>query len=234
MKKILFGLLIVSVLMINFVSAVDCVVPIYNMVITTDTKFCSGEYPSIFTMRIIGDGIDLNCNDVIIRDLNSGIRIYGSNNIIRNCNLYGYSKGIVSEEGDRNTIKNNNIFTPYGIIIYDSDKSKIIKNKIEGKFGGITIQRSNNSIISRNSVSSIIHGVGIFVGPATFYGSSYNNLIVNNYVKDSSSGFWLASGEDNKIIKNTFVNNGIDIVDYSNSPSNKFINNIFNTSYTSS
>ena len=205
----------------------NCVVPYKGMTISSNTQLCFGNYslstnnngqPHILGLShgdiiINNDNIILDCNGSPIYGVGIGIENNGHKNVtIRNCEIYGYSKGIYFYNDATGAIENNSFFNNEFNIYSDSSSLNVINNRLfGGKYGiysthGSTINAEDNNIFNTD--------YGIYLtGPG--------NTITNNHFSSNEFHIFIDADSytdcDNDISHNDELNNifdGHDILYY--------------------
>ncbi|MFW9866750.1 MAG: nitrous oxide reductase family maturation protein NosD [Candidatus Thorarchaeota archaeon] len=160
-------------------------------------------------------------NSRFIDNLNSGIQIYGDNNLI-STNIIKWNKvspdayaGIrVSGNFNNitaNEISRNNLF---GISLTDDNNVVLNNNIFNNSRYGIALSSNLNEIITNNITNNGISGIRIF--------ASYNNITGNLIENNTAYGIEIFNdySENNLIYTNLFINNGIQASDNSTPFSN--------------
>ncbi len=224
-------------------AAGNCVVPIDGMNITTNTKFCYGEYYIPNGIHIKSNNVAIDCgnskiigNDTLwISYGKAGIDAVNKNNIfIKNCILKNYASGLylgqTSNSNFRNIVANNN---GMGILLSRSSNN-ILKDidSISNRQEGIVFQGIHNSQLlncrSEYSNFGTGHGRGLYLS------ESNNNLIRNcSFTNNDDFNIVIMRASSNNIIENSilkFSPIGIGTQSmpiYGNSINNSIRNNIF-------
>ena len=168
--------------------------------------------------------IDGNEFDCVIKLIADEIKI--SNFTIQNAGSNVDLAGIYINS-NTNIISNNKITSnsldgnAYGVLILDnSNHNSIINNIIQKSYyAGIEIRHSNNTILSNNYFTDNIQG-SILIGF-----ESFNNIIINNTIKDYICLIFFESF-NNSIIRNHFINLGYALI-FTNSGDNIITENNF-------
>ena len=158
---------------------------------------------SILKNDIIFDG-----NGYIINPITRGVTIYGVDNVtVKNC---------IIKEGKE-----------VGFMVDRSSNIKILNNTVTGTSvlfpglqptGGILFWIVNSSIISGNYLEENYES--IFLGAKSQY-----NLIVANILINNQNGISLYDSSNNRIYKNNFINNTIQVYDNKSTSINTWQNN---------
>lgn len=239
MKRILL-FLGVLIILINSVSALDCVVPTDGMIITEDTIFCEGEYYLPNGITIGANNINLDCNNAkLVGEMNdtwipiiylsdySAISLRYKNNVkINNCDVTNYVVGIHLYHSSNNIIENNigrnNRDSIY--LDYYSDNNVIMGNYLKHNlWRAIMVQASGYNLIENNEVVNNKHhsyiyyhnkgqGQGIELAGIKYpLNIGGNNIVRNNFFSNNYWAIFIWGKGNNTIIGNTFKNNELGV-----------------------
>ena len=207
--------------------------------------------------------------DNLIRGFWDGISLdYSKNNILRNNSMYG--SGILTEDkndidesnliNDKSTyyyynlsgikvpedagqvilIKCNNFiienlsisYTTLGISIFESYNNTIKNNIIFNNTDfGILINNSDDNVFSNNHIYNNPYGISLSPGGLKDYlykANCENNKILKNNILDNGIGLAIMKTNENKIFENNFISNmkQVDLVEsFNNNFSNNFWDN---------
>ena len=170
-NKFLF--IFIILLSINFIFAIECgSMPSDNCEVTQNTTFVKGNYFLPNGIRIMADGIILDCNNSILigTRLGNGIRTSYDYNTIKNCKIINYSSAIYLVDNlgpvdpEFNTIIGNTFEQNYyGVHFYrDPEFNNITKNILKNNSVGIYFQNQdltkpeNNKVYHNNFVDNLI------------------------------------------------------------------------------
>jgi parallel beta-helix repeat protein len=195
-----------------------------------------------------GTGIDLNSEDVIMRNntmsnngYNFNVVIYSNQDIDTSNTVDGKpiyywlnqrDKQIPSDAGDVVVIDSTNITVKNlslerngrGILFKNTNDSMITNVNVSYNLFGIVLGSSNNNTVTDNFFSNNDHGIRL--------GSSNNNTVCNNLLTKNNYGLKLSRSDDNDVSSNTALNNayGIFLEDSANNRmrNNKMIGNQYN------
>lgn len=144
----------------------ECIIPLDDMVVDSHVKFCSGKY-FVEDLYIESDNNVVDCQGSFLygNGSSNGIIMRGSiNSIIKNCNIFNYTKGIIVTHEDKeygtrlsrdNIIVNNSIFNvDYGIYI---TKKNRIENKVEKITNNTIIADKYNICLQHNTVIDAVN-----------------------------------------------------------------------------
>jgi len=147
-----------------------------------------------------------NINDFIVVERNNTI-INGADYTLQGTLGEG-GTGIDLSGRSNITIKNTNIIFFYdGIDLLHSSNTTITGNSIQvnGVYG-IYHYGSSNTTITGNNITNSNWGI-------LFYGSSGNTISGNNIRNNLWGGIWLEDSSNNTVSGNTFINNGLIVLD---------------------
>jgi len=217
----LFIFTMLILILINFVSAVECgSAPINGCTITQDTIFDPGTYNLRNGIEIGADNVILDCNNAVLNGSgkssinnsciasangkNIGILICQKKNVtIKNCYIDKYNYGIIAVanfpgQNLYSNIINNQITNSKdrGIWFLSSNLNIIADNELKNNPDGIMLSGGNSNFISGNKISNSTY-------EAILVTSSSGNVIANNIVYDNQRGVWLWRTYLSKIINNT-------------------------------
>ncbi len=143
--------------------------------------------------------IDLNAHDNGATDLDHGLYISTSHNLVEKSTVHhnaGYGvhvyNGYVGQSADNNIVRNNQV--------YDNNQS-------QGYGAGILLASGDSNIAYNNLIWGSSHYVGLQIGFSASNPMAYNNTIYNNHY-----GVDIGSSSSNAVIQNNIV--------YSSSASN--------------
>ncbi len=192
----------------------------YNYIITNNVL--NNDYGiRVFNLS---DGNNITGNTFSFNSGN-GIDVWSStNNNISDNNASDNDGGIKLSLSTWNTIINNTIFssTWHGILLYGSDRNKVINNNASlNPASGIYLGASNENDVIGNTVSNNERGIFLFLSSdnviencsvfSNSYGirpeeKSYNNIVINSTILNSSSYDFHLSGGSSIIAINTTFN----------------------------
>jgi len=197
----LFGI----VFLFSYVSAVECgSVPVDGCIVSQNTNFTTGTYNLANGIDISVDSIILDCQGSTLIGTNTGIEVFGSDNlIIKNCILKNYAVGIYLKYSgtcpsslnapQSNKIINNSIYnssrgvdmggglcTPGGERY--SNNNNFVDNYFFGNDKGAFIFNSRNSNLTGNSFVNNTQ-YGIHFAQAVYDSVVYNNSFYNNSIR---------------------------------------------------
>ena len=198
----------------------------YENIVVNKKLTIKSENGSAFTKidgNRSGNVIEIYYDSVKIEGLTitgggSGIKVkYGSLTIINNNISYNSGSGIYGDFSSNNLISNNNItYNEYGIDLgWYSSNNLISNNSISNNSVGISLL--DNNLISNNSISNNnLFGINV----------RSNNLIKNNKISYNRNSGLLLRGSSNKVMNNTFINDGLDVSpgSYNNEVENNSVN----------
>jgi len=256
MKKLIL-VLIGLVLCALSVSAVECgSVPTDGCVVTVDTTFTPGTYNLPNGISIGANDITLDCNSAKIfgGGSNSGIFMQSrSRNLIKNCVIQNFTRGIWMRLGSQNNSIINNTLLNTGITLHQNTTryNVILSNSLEWIYSEL----SGNNQIKHNTIFNELGFVGsnenlitdnIFITPledmtsarpSITLAASLGNTVQNNIIQNRRYGIFLYSqqyysephSKNNLIINNTIYNISVMGIQISNTSTNNTIilNNIY-------
>ncbi len=241
--SILFSLIIAMLLLPNFASAIECGErPTDGCEISKSTTFVKDSYNLPNGIKIIGDGVTLDCNNSILignisNSISEGIDIskfQARDIVVKNCIIVNYRRNAI---GGRyvihGIIRNNTIINASnGILLGGTEGTIIEQNKIFN--AGISMNlRAVKSIIRDNLLFNgedfISYGVGYYGDGIMLEGN--DNIIERNKIITVVRGILLGQifGSSNNTISDNFIYNssshGIDLTN-SDNKDNVLLNNI--------
>jgi len=162
---------------------IACSVPVDNMVISQDIRFCVNIYELPNGVRSSSNGIIIDCRGSILNgdDTGNGIYTTSDEGIIRNCNVRNYNTGIYLHGAKHNIVIGNNLNNNIRYAMYlnwHSDNNTIINNSLSftNNYVGVQFWNSGNNTMRYNQVRG--HDKGIYNnGEGNRF--SYNNLYDN-------------------------------------------------------
>ena len=202
---------------------VPCTTPQNNMIVTTNTLLCPGEYELPNGISIASSGITLRCDGAVLRGSLSqdsvGVGVNGFDNVkISGCEIREYATGIqVANSKNTEIFENKLLKNTDGIVIKNVSGSRINMNRIMSnlRYGlNASLSLNNNftfNIFSVNEKSSMIleNSGSNFIG--------YNSL---------SQGLQISGGTRNTILKNDIsFNNGDGVKVINNADNIEFVEN---------
>jgi PGF-pre-PGF domain-containing protein len=233
-------LLILLKKFIGFVifSQEGCVMPIDNLMLTSNTVLCAGlhnidDSDGDGAIIINSNDIILDCNNSIINGTNAGNSIaihtnWKNNLIIKNCQFNNFYRFIyVTENSDYTEIVNNTFGNTSNVnILSYSDNLKIKNNQFTQSNNLLVYSTSNNGIFSDNSInlSNKIYSTLI-----SLENQASEWSIKNNYLENSIFYFNIAPSI--VIQNNTFINienNAFAALTLKNSINSEISQNTFN------
>ncbi|MFH2027555.1 MAG: NosD domain-containing protein, partial [Nanoarchaeota archaeon] len=183
----------------------DCILPADNMLISSDTVFCPGEY-HIPNGMSIGSGATLKCMGTVLKGLEpaKGISIKSDSVTIRDCTFTNYYNSIFSQ--------------------YYHHNSKIINNTIMNNPSvGIWLELSNNNLVESNTLDGCsikqYHGVNNvyrnnkifdFSYPCIIFHDTSYSWLINNSISDCRQGVVLHWGSKYNVVENNHIFNNTD------------------------
>jgi parallel beta-helix repeat protein len=209
----------------------SCVIPTNGMNITNSTALCRDVYHFPNGINIVSNNVVLDCNGstIIGNNTRSGISIFSSNNIAKNCFLQSYGVGI-SVAGTNNTVENNIILSCHTGISSSGNDQHLIRNIISNAWDAFWIGYSNGNIIVNNTAMNSARGFLLdTVSNSIFTGNKirnnfqqgivfwflirYNNF-TGNILSGNNDGIYAGlSGHGNLIYLNIFLDNSIQYYD---------------------
>jgi parallel beta-helix repeat protein len=179
-------------------------------------NFSSGVQNTILDCQ----GYNIDSNDT----LNTwGVYLSGDNyNIIKNCNITDFERGVYLVSSSNNNLTNNNFSSNvrHSIYLWNSNYSSISNNNCTlTASDSIALYDSFNNIVSSNNISNAGED-GIFITGSSMYNLASNNYITtctlhglcipasynnfsNNYVSNSGIGINLWASSNFNIFDNT-------------------------------
>ena len=161
--------------------------------------------PIAFTISLTGNFISQNGW--------SGAELHGDNHIISYNNVTGNLHGIELYFASDCIISFNHVYfnQQYGICVDTSTNVSILNNTIHNHaYGGLQLMDCSNCTVSGNEIYYNDRGIimdGSYRMPWT---KSHDNIISgNNVYSNSDIGMYLEDSRENYIIKNNFINNGM-------------------------
>jgi parallel beta-helix repeat protein len=140
---------------------------------------------------------------IIVNSSQTGIKVFSSNNTIRNCSVNNNTEGIVLTRSRYNIIKNNTIKnnTKNGVFLSQSTQNRIADNQVISNGFGIYLLFSSENLITNNNVSdNRNNGIGI--------SRSRNNIITRNVASDNLKlGMNLQESKNNTLKNNLMHDN---------------------------
>ena len=174
-------------LVVCFVQFGDaCVVPTDQMVISSDTDFCQGNYTLTNGISISSDNITIDCNNSI---MNGGNYDCGQ----------GSTNGILFSNHKNVTLKNCEIKYYLRAVMDVGESSKLINNTFNSVCLSIVSTQNYLTIINNNFTNSKHH---------SFYGSISHSNLTNNYFKTGNGLSFFGDCYNNTIQDNTFETGG--------------------------
>jgi len=186
---------------VNLNLELSCVVPVDNVVLTTNTTLCPGTYSvgdsaNDGVIKIDADNVAVTCDNTIISGDSSGKGFFSENHAGTNltgCTADGYSYGFYIMNSNNfildNIAGNSNLF--YGIYLSGSNYGLADSFSLNSN-GLVGLYDTGNNNVFRNSL--------LPEGTITIFGS--NNIIKN--VTFWAGDVEIESGDNNSIINNTF------------------------------
>jgi parallel beta-helix repeat protein len=213
----------------------DCDVYIYQAMIPYTIDQSNAYYCLAENIQVSNDnattflsGIQnstLDCRNYKIDSISNsdcGIYLYGSNtknNVIKNCVITDFDKGIYLSNGPNNNIITNNNFTDnkWGIQLHTSSFNRI-----------------TNNIANTTPESPWSYDFGNIRG-FELWQNADNNIVTDNIAFNASVGFNVATFSENNVVSNNIAdyNGDIGFRITSNSVNNTFINNKARYNYES-
>ena len=182
------------------------------------------EDVSDYAVGDAGQVILVNCNNILVKNLNLSYTIVGvelwqtNNTAISGNNIANNGIGIWAEYSANNSISGNNIANNnIGILIHHSSNNIISYNNVtaNSRYGIWLCSSANNSISGNNITANNNRGIDI-------RGCS-NSSIVSNNIANNGIGIWVEHSANNSILGNDIVNNYYGVVVCLESSSNNSI-----------
>jgi VWFA-related protein len=175
----------------------DCLAPLPNLNVNTNTKFCEDSYTLADGVSIVSDNIQLDCNGAVLRGINKeDYGIYNSNYdnvVIKDCTIQDYNYGIyLSGTATYNNITLNTLSgNNFGIYLNGNavTANNVWDNDIyDDIFYEYTA--SNNYCI--NGISNVYHNS--VQGPGCDCLAAKDNLNINTNTKLCTDVYDIPSG----------------------------------------
>ena len=179
-------------------------------------------YKNLNKISVPGDTAQViitNCIDITIRDLSlsktfAAVLVGFSKKILISNNYLTRNKyGIYTSNCKDIIIKQNIIDNNHesGIHLRDSHFSKITDNDLNyNKYASIQLGSSCNNQISKNTIRN--SDDGIVLGRMEDFGSgSHNNLISENILDNNNCGIWIYDSVDSVVANNMITNNDVGV-----------------------
>ena len=170
-----------------------------------------------------------NCikGNSIASNSHTGIELGGgSNNTVYGNNITNNNAGVYHASSSNNTVSRNSITNNEWGGIYlggYSNNNTISWNNITDSYNGIMLDEtpSNNTIL-KNNITNNENGIDLFW-------FSNNNSVVGNNITNNNVGLSLGESSSNTIVENNITNNwhGVELFEFSNNSfyHNNFVNN---------
>jgi len=154
----------------------------------------------------------------------AGIKISGRMHANLTGNHVTRNKIGIFVASQKSIIAENNVTNNgQGIALYDSSEVTVKANNVTANTVGISLALSFNNMIVDNSVTNSSSG-GHGI---TLSSNSFNNTIFSNDLISNYHGIWLSSSSNNLILENTIANNKLLGVELAISSNNTFYHNDF-------
>ena len=163
---LLISMVIFSFVLAGEVFSLTCVAPSDNMLISSNTAICGGNYTiddqgSTGVLIINSSNITLECDNTSITGNKSGVGVYndGYDNVtIKNCNFNSYHIGINLKNVESNTLLYNGASdnTGYGIVLEHVGSSNLESNIAGYNNEGILLSESDDNQLNSNEVCANI------------------------------------------------------------------------------
>jgi parallel beta-helix repeat protein len=163
---LLINMVIFSFVLADEVFSLTCVTPSDNMLISSDTAICGGNYTvddqgSTGVLIINSSNITLECDNTSITGNESGVGLYneGYDNVtIKNCNFNSYYIGINLKSVKNNTLLYNGASdnTGYGIVLEHVGTSTLESNIAGYNNDGILLSDSTGNQLNSNEACANI------------------------------------------------------------------------------
>lgn len=166
-------------------------------------------YDNIFTKHrddIILGGVNNEVFDnefIADKEYKSGIRVWGGvKNRVYNNKLSGYSKGIMVQDSTGNNFYENKISDCNNGFYFSNASSNIVRNNYVSRCGkGLDVSEAKNNSFSYNEIKKCDTGI-------LFDRITYDNIVFENFIKDSKKiGFSINGCENNIIYHNNLIRN---------------------------
>lgn len=203
----------------------NCVVPVDGMIITENTIFCEGNYYLPNGVKIVNNGITLDCSNANVSGNNnnngqspSGITINSTSSItIKNCEIDNYFRGIHILNSSNIFIHDNTLLPKLGntaLDIIDGSNSFAKNNQVLGTTYIVWESYNNklfqNTFMPGGGINSVLY----------FMSTSHNNYIKGNTFSNGEDGVNFQHGTyENVVEDNEFKDNwrtGIVIINSKN------------------